>query len=309
MLTSTTCLLAIALQLQLPSIEALIAYAEFALIVLVIALFVVGKIYDAIVSSSFLEKIFPRDWVNYVRTRETERQKRILRPALTELGFDDFVRSQIARKSREISIEKTRLKRDDCVQELDHLIRRYKRRLAQEKSFGTVGKTDIKWPIDFMDAVCNPDELERLAVIMCSFILDEIDKGKMRGGYEFVAGIREGNPYFISNVGRLLGKRVIILKSEHTRRYPEDEFDGTERPADDHAIVLVDDCILSGSLKIETIIRSRFTRNIKHAFVLIEREEGQAREAFKDRGIALHSLKLLSDDDIANMKEENSEIG
>lgn len=292
-----------ALALQLPSMEVMIAYAEFALIVLVIILFVVEKTYDAIVNSSAVSKIFPEGWVKKIRNHEIERQKRVLKPVLEELGFNEFVKERIAQKAKQISIDTFRISRGECLKQLDQLIGKYKRRLAQEKSYGTVGKTGIEWPVDFMDAVCNPEELNQLAIIMGSFILDEIDKNKMKGDYDFLAGIREGNPYFVGNIGKLLGKKVVILKSEHTRRYPEDEFDGIDRPAEGQSIILIDDCILSGDLKLETIKKNRFGTNIKDAFVFIEREEGHARDLFKKENITLHSLKVLSDADIAKIKE------
>jgi orotate phosphoribosyltransferase len=285
----------------------LVAYAEFALIILVIVLFVVEKTYEAIINSSAFSKLFPGGWVTKIRNREIERRKRELIPVLDTIGFDKSVRERISRMADTVSIESVRISRAECIKRLDPLIKKYKRRLAVEKSFGTVGKTDIEWPVDFMDAVCNPEDLNQLAIIMSSFILDEIQNGHMKEDYDYLAGIREGNPYFVGNIGNLLQKEVIVLKSETTRRYKDDEFDGLDRPSEDQRIILVDDCILSGDLKLKTITTNRFGTKIKDAFVLIERKEGHARELFQNKGIVLHSLCMLSDDDISKMKESEKQ--
>ncbi len=155
----------------------------------------------------------------------------------------------------------------------------------------------VRYYVNLMEAVTVYVNLEILASVLASAIRDLPEQPAR------VIGIKKGNPILAYEVARQLQLPLALFKTDMSYKLGA-PFDGKLEPGD--PVVLVDDFASDASMLINAIdnLHAAAARTVR-VVVLIEREEGDARDRIKKQGFALRAICRVNDDHIQALIDED----
>jgi orotate phosphoribosyltransferase len=158
---------------------------------------------------------------------------------------------------------------------------------------GSVGRTrtfQVDYFVDLMTAALVPNHLECLE----KELVEHIRRFGRLDGVTTAAGPKRGNSLLLVAAARKLMLEPLFVKERPLFGKTVEGIGGRPKRA-----VVVDDISSDGELLVNTVIVLRDCGyEVTDAFVLIDRPEGDTREALAQIGVALHPLCTLSDQDL-----------
>lgn len=165
-----------------------------------------------------------------------------------------------------------------------------------EREGGHVGRTrtfSMNFFIDLMSAALVADHLE----VLVAELVDHIRRVGDLNGVEVLAGPKRGNALMIAKAAHQLNKTPVFIKERALfGKWLEGVY------GDPGRAVIVDDISSDGELLANCV---RVTREsgfeVRDAYVLIDRTEGDSVERLAELGVALHPLLGLDDHKIRDL--------
>jgi predicted acylesterase/phospholipase RssA/orotate phosphoribosyltransferase len=159
---------------------------------------------------------------------------------------------------------------------------------------GTFDEVLVRFYVDLMEAALIPSESDVLAACAAAFLRD-VDVGRI----DVMAGLKMGNPLLTVATAHRIKRPALLVKDVFTPRggYP---FDGCVSAG--QQVLIFDDIASDGTFLRNAVrcVRSQGAR-VMRVVVLVERNEGNARELLEREGCGLDSLLQLSDSDLEKL--------
>jgi orotate phosphoribosyltransferase len=165
-----------------------------------------------------------------------------------------------------------------------------------EREGGHVGRTrtfSMNYFVDLMSAALVRDHLKIMTAELVSHIRRAADLNEI----DVLAGPKRGNALLIANVAYELGLTPIFIKERPLFGKWLEGVDG-----DPECAIIVDDISSDGELLancVQTLRESGY--QVRDAYVLIDRTEGDSVELLSELGVSLHSLLDLDDHKIRGL--------
>ena len=161
---------------------------------------------------------------------------------------------------------------------------------------GHVGRTrrfDVDYFVDLMSAALVPDHLQ----IMLTELANHIQRVADLGQISVLAGPKRGNALLIAGTAHRLSLTPILIKERPLFGKTLEGVDGEPSSA-----AIIDDVSSDGELlaNCAEVMREN-GYEVRDAYVLIDRTEGDSIDRLADLGISLHALISLDDHKLRNI--------
>ena len=162
--------------------------------------------------------------------------------------------------------------------------------IAEDSGIATP-QVRVKYYVDLMEAVISPPERDLLAKILVA----KVQQLSLANDVA-IAGIKMGNPLLAARTAELLGKRLVLVKTNLSWK-PGVPFDGVlDSPG---RFVLVDDVASDKSPLLQAVQQLRkHGHYVEKVVALIKRPEGDAGKALQEAGCPLAAVCTLGDSEI-----------
>lgn len=161
---------------------------------------------------------------------------------------------------------------------------------------GHVGRTrrfDVDYFVDLMSAALVPDHLQ----IMLTELVNHIQRVADLSQISVLAGPKRGNALLIASTAHRLSLTPILIKERPLFGKTLEGVDGEPNSA-----AIIDDVSSDGELlaNCAEVMREN-GYEVRDAYVLIDRTEGDSIDRLADLGISLHALISLDDHKLRNI--------
>lgn len=161
------------------------------------------------------------------------------------------------------------------------------------RQVGGDGQVRVDTYVDLMSA----SHVERHLVVMADAMVAVLQPILSGIQNSVIGGPKRGNPILIHEIGRTLGVPTAFAKhSEQFGRWIEGPIHNGAN------VVVVDDVSSANEILLSAVQTFRNSgHKVVAVCVLVERKEGDARRKLGEKGIELHSILELNDDDIGQL--------
>lgn len=179
---------------------------------------------------------------------------------------------------------------------LHELFGRHVRHIRGGVALGSLGSFRVSYFLDLLTAVHDPEDLRTMTLALSALVKSDDDVTN----HAAVASPKKGNPILGVSVANHLTMDSMLVRDEIIfSSWIEGVFSPNSK------VILVDDISSDGDLLRDSINALRRSGlYVSKAFVLVNREEGNATQVLRDEGVILTSLLSLGDDQLGTLMAE-----
>jgi orotate phosphoribosyltransferase len=187
---------------------------------------------------------------------------------------------------------------DDAKKSLEYIITRDYVIIDQDKyPPADLTYNEVKYYINFVDLMYDAYFSKQITKIMCMLIAENI------APFDKIVVPYDSNFLLAFEVGKRMGKPIVTMRKKAGRVLRDQCWDGSLNPTD--RIIILHDVLVSGKQIINSIDKIP-TCEVVGFYCLVARIDNSGMEALKERGIKINSILQLDDNNINELRVNNS---